>query len=118
MKSIREQVLEMLGKNDGQMFIMDMRAEFGTTRSSSAGLTSALIVMADKGEVAVTGGGHGKKMVSLVVNPDLSAYGLPTGTLRRVTFPDDWKPDTGAYQSGSSGAVQSSMGHLIMMCGE
>lgn len=96
---LREKILEQLGNPVGKLAI-----------AANSGVSSALVNMRDRGELRINGGGHNKKMISII-----PATPMPSGA-RVIRLTDTWRHNTALIRQRVSPA--SCHGNLIFMGGE
>lgn len=95
------------------MWIEELREQFKTTRTEKEGISSALRIMSDRGEISATGGWHhqnSKKMITL-----LAPHFVPSGSVRVVRLSDTRHWNDAPMRRGVG--IQSSVPVLMMFCG-
>lgn len=109
-ETYRDRITAILKAHDAPMWIEDLRERFKTTRSEKEGISSALRIMSDRGEISVSGGWHhqnSKKMITL-----LAPHFVPSGSVRLVRLSDTVHWHDTPIRSQVS--MQSSVPHLMM----
>lgn len=110
-ESCRARILAVLKSHDGPIDIHTLRAAFGKSTTARSGVSSALVNMRDRGEVRISGGGHGNsvKMIELI-----PAFSVPTGRVVRLSDTTMWH-EPPIRSRGTQ--LQSGMNHFALMCG-